>query len=143
MSYEKLKIDVEYPAELLQKLKSLSDKQEAELRMLFRMDEEKHIVNTFHRLDKKTGNRRGRLPLSEQSDGTKEILRFLIVLDEAIRKEKTIILDDYSSGVQRNTLNQLLKFFLGAAQNAQLIISTQDYSLLDFDIIRRDERVQW
>ena len=138
MSYEKLKIDVEYPAELLQKLKSLSDKQEAELRMLFRMDEEKHIVNTFHRLDKKTGNRRGRLPLSEQSDGTKEILRFLIVLDEAIRKEKTIILDDYSSGVQRNTLNQLLKFFLGAAQNAQLIISTQDYSLLDFDIIRRD-----
>ena len=59
MSYEKLKIDVEYPAELLQKLKSLSDKQEAELRMLFRMDEEKHIVNTFHRLDKKTGNRRG------------------------------------------------------------------------------------
>lgn len=53
MSYEKLKIDVEYPAELLQKLKSLSDKQEAELRMLFRMDEEKHIVNTFHRLDKK------------------------------------------------------------------------------------------
>ncbi len=132
------KIDVEYPAELLQKLKSLSDKQEAELRMLFRMDEEKHIVNTFHRLDKKTGNRRGRLPLSEQSDGTKEILRFLIVLDEAIRKEKTIILDDYSSGVQRNTLNQLLKFFLGAAQNAQLIISTQDYSLLDFDIIRRD-----
>ena len=78
------------------------------------------------------------MPLSEQSDGTKEILRFLIVLDEAIRKEKTIILDDYSSGVQRNTLNQLLKFFLGAAQNAQLIISTQDYSLLDFDIIRRD-----
>ena len=68
-------------------------------------------MNTFHRLDKKTGNRRGRLPLSEQSDGTKEILRFLIVLDEAIRKEKTIILDDYSSGVQRNTLNQLLEIF--------------------------------
>lgn len=83
------------------------------------------------------------MPLSEQSDGTKEILRFLIVLDEAIRKEKTIILDDYSSGVQRNTLNQLLKFFLGAAQNAQLIISTQDYSLLDFDIIRRDSIRFW
>lgn len=138
MSYEKLKIDVEYPPELLQKLKSLSDKQEAELRMLLRMDEEKHIVNTFHRLEKSAGNRRGRLPLSEQSDGTKEILRFLILLNEAIKKHKTIILDDYSSGIQRNTLNQLLKFFIGASQNSQLIISTQDYSLLDFDIIRRD-----
>lgn len=70
MSYEKLKIDVEYPAELLQKLKSLSDKQEAELRMLFRMDEEKHIVNTFHRLDKKTGNRRGRFCLKGESIAT-------------------------------------------------------------------------
>lgn len=106
--------------------------------MLLRMDEEKHIVNTFHRLEKSAGNRRGRLPLSEQSDGTKEILRFLILLNEAIKKHKTIILDDYSSGIQRNTLNQLLKFFIGASQNSQLIISTQDYSLLDFDIIRRD-----
>ena len=35
-------------------------------------------------------------------------------------------------------MNQLLKFFIGASQNSQLIISTQDYSLLDFDIIRRD-----
>lgn len=105
---------------------------------MLRMDEEKHTINTFHRLGKNAETRRGRLPLSEQSDGTKEILRLLVVLNEAIARKKTIILDDYSSGIQRNTLNQLLKFFLGASTNSQLIISTQDYSLLDFDVTRRD-----
>lgn len=138
MSYEKLKVDVEYPAELLQRLKSLPDNEQLELRTWLRMDEDKHIINTFHRLDKNLGGRRGRLPLSEQSEGTKEILRLLLVLNDAIENKKTIIIDDYSSAIQRNTLNQLLKFFIGATQDAQIIISTQDYSLLDFDIIRRD-----
>ena len=138
MSYEKLKVDVEYPAELLQRLKSLPDNEQLELRTWLRMDEDKHIINTFHRLDKNLGGRRGRLPLSEQSEGTKEILRLLLVLNDAIENKKTIIIDDYSSAIQRNTLNQLLKFFIGATEDAQIIISTQDYSLLDFDIIRRD-----
>ena len=102
------------------------------------MDEDKHIINTFHRLDKNAGNRRGRLPLTEQSEGTKEILRLLLVLNDAIKNKKTIIIDDYSSGIQRDTLNKILKFFIGSSQDSQLIISTQDYSLLDFDVIRRD-----
>lgn len=138
MSYEKLKIDVNYPTELLQKLRLLPEKEQVELRMLLRMEEDKYTINTFHRLEKNNGNRRGRLPLSEQSEGTLEILRLLIVLNDAIENKKTIIIDDYSSGIQRNTLNQLLKFFIGSSQDAQLIISTQDYSLLDFDVIRRD-----
>jgi len=138
MSYEKLKIDVDYPQELLQKLKSLPEKEQFELRALLRMDEDKHIINTFHRLDKNAGNRRGRLPLTEQSEGTKEILRLLLVLNDAIKNKKTIIIDDYSSGIQRDTLNKILKFFIGSSQDSQLIISTQDYSLLDFDVIRRD-----
>ena len=138
MSYEKLKIDVKYPIELLQHIKTLPDKEQTKFRIMLRMDEDKYTINTFHRLEKNTGNRRCRLPLSEQSEGTKEILRLLIILNEAIEKKKTIILDDYSSGIQRNTLNQLLKFFLASSTESQLIISTQDYSLLDFDLIRRD-----
>jgi len=138
MTYEKLKIEVDYPSEFLQHMKSLPEKEQSHLRAMLRMDEEKHTINTFHRLGKNAETRRGRLPLSEQSDGTKEILRLLVVLNEAIARKKTIILDDYSSGIQRNTLNQLLKFFLGASTNSQLIISTQDYSLLDFDVTRRD-----
>ena len=138
MSYEKLKVDVTYPPELLQKLKALPEKEQQGLRILLKMDEDKYIVNTFHKLYKNGANKRDRLPLSEQSDGTKEILRLLLVLNDAIENKKTIIIDDYSSRIQRNTLNQLLKFFIGASQDAQIIVSTQDYSLLDFDIIRRD-----
>ena len=138
MWYEKLKVDVNYPPELLQKLQTLPEKEQLELRQLLKMDEDKYIINTFHKLDKNSSSKRGRLPLSEQSEGTKEILRLLLVLNDAIENKKTIIIDDYSSGIQRNTLNQLLRFFIGAAQDAQIIISTQDYSLLDFDIIRRD-----
>ena len=138
MSYEKLKIDVEYSSELLQKLKSMPEKEQLDIRMLLRMDEEKHTINTFHRLGKNANTRRGRLPLSAQSDGTKEILRLLLILNDAIENNKTIILDDYSSGIQRDTLNQLIKFFIAVSNGAQLIISTQDYSLLDFEIVRRD-----
>ena len=138
MSYEKLKVDVDYPQEFLQRLKNLPENEQKELRSLLRMDEDKHIVNTFHKLDKSSSNRRGRLPLSEQSEGTKEILRLLLILNDAIQNKKTIIIDDYSSGIQRDTLNRILKFFIGSSKNSQLIISTQDYSLLDFDVIRRD-----
>lgn len=138
MSYERLKVDVEYPLDLLNKLKSLPEKEQLELRALLRMDEDKHIINTFHRLEKNAATRRGRLPLAEQSEGTKEILRLLLVLNDAIKNKKTIIIDDYSSGIQRDTLNRILKFFIGASNDSQLIISTQDYSLLDFDVIRRD-----
>ena len=94
--------------------------------------------NSSSNLDKNAANRRGRLPLAEQSEGTKEILRLLLVLNDAIKNKKTIIIDDYSSGIQRDTLNRILKFFIGASNDSQLIISTQDYSLLDFDVIRRD-----
>ena len=138
MSYERLKVEVEYPLDLLNKLKSLPEKEQLELRALLRMDEDKHIINTFHRLEKNAATRRGRLPLAEQSEGTKEILRLLLVLNDAIKNKKTIIIDDYSSGIQRDTLNRILKFFIGASNDSQLIISTQDYSLLDFDVIRRD-----
>lgn len=138
MSYEKLKVDVEYPLDLMNRLNSLPEKERQELRSLLRMDVDKHIINTFHRLEKNAATRRGRLPLSEQSGGTKEILRLLLVLNDAIKNKKTIIIDDYSSGIQRDTLNRILKFFIGSSNDSQLIISTQDYSLLDFDVIRRD-----
>lgn len=137
-SYEKLKVDVELPAELLQKIKVLAELDGEDYRGILRLDEDRHTINTFHRLGNNAKSGRERLPLSEQSDGTKEILRLLMVLNDAIKNKKTIILDDYSSGIQRNTLNKLLKFFIGASENSQLIISTQDYSLLDFDIVRRD-----
>lgn len=135
MNYEKLKVHVEYPVELLQKMKDLPEETQSNIRTFLRMDEEKHTVNTFHKVGK---GGRNRLPLSAQSDGTKEILRLLITLNQAIENNKVIVLDDYSSGIQRNTLNQLLKFFIGSANGAQMIIATQDYSLLDFEVVRRD-----
>lgn len=137
-SYEKLKVEIEYPEEFLKKIKVLTDIDGLDFRTLLKIDEDKHIVNTFHRLGNNAKSGRERLPLSEQSDGTKEILRLLVVLNEAIENNRTIILDDYSSGIQRDTLNKLMKFFIGASNNSQLIISTQDYSLLDFEVIRRD-----
>lgn len=137
-SYEKLKVEIEYPEEFLKKLKVLTDMEGLDLQTLLKMNEGRHTVNTFHRLGNNAKSGRERLPLSEQSDGTKEILRLLIVLNESIENNRTIILDDYSSGIQRDTLNKLMKFFIGASNNSQLIISTQDYSLLDFEVVRRD-----
>ena len=95
----------------------------------------KHAVNTFHDVH---AEKNMPLPLDEQSEGTLEILRLLVVLNEAVIKERMIIIDDFTSGIQRLTLREILKFFLGVDQFGQLVISTQDYSFLDSELVRRD-----
>ena len=78
------------------------------------------------------------LPLDDQSEGTKEILRLLVVLNDTISNNRMVILDDFSSGIQRSSLHEILKFFLGIDKHGQFVITTQDFSLLDSDLVRRD-----
>ncbi len=50
----------------------------------------------------------------------------------------TILLDDCINGIHPKTLEQLMKFYLGASADAQLIIASQNFSNLDDPLIRRD-----
>ena len=137
VAYEKLTVVPYYPKDLINEIHNWSKERQAALKEIIGMERERHVVNTFHRIKGQNG-KRTRLPISQQSKGTKELISLILVLNEAIQKKKTIILDDFNTFVQRKTWNMLLNFFLSCNRNAQILFSTQDYSLLDYDYARRD-----
>ena len=128
--YEIFEVKPELPQEIIDMFKDKPEMISAFLRGL-----PKHAVNTLHEVQAK---RLMPLPLEDQSEGTKEILRLLVVLNDAVTKNRMVILDDFSSGIQRSSLREILKFFLGIDKLGQFVIATQDYSFLESDLVRRD-----
>ena len=129
-NYEIFDVKPELPQEILEMFKDKPEMITAFLKSL-----PKHAVNTMHKVN--AGDLIP-LPLEDQSEGTKEILRLLVVLNEAVSKRKMVILDDFSSGIQRTSLREILKYYLGLDKFGQFVITTQDYSLLDSELVRRD-----
>lgn len=128
--YEVYDVKPELPQEILEMFKDKPEMISAFLKSL-----PKHAVNTMHDVH---AGRLIALPLDDQSEGTKEIMRLLVVLNEAVSKNRMVILDDFSSGIQRMSLREILKFFLGIDKYGQFVITTQDISILDSDLVRRD-----
>ena len=128
--YEVYDVKPELPQEIMEMFKDKPEMISAFLKSL-----PKHAVNTFHDVH---ANKLMPLPLDDQSDGTLDILRLLVVMNEAVSKERMVILDDFSSGIHRITLREILKFFLGVDQKGQFVITTQDFSFLESDLVRRD-----
>lgn len=128
--YEVYDVKPELPQEILEMFKD-----KPEMISTFLKSLPKHAVNTLHEVKRK---KLMPLPLETQSEGTKEILRLLVVLNEAVSKKRMVILDDFSSGIHRASLREILKFFLGIDQYGQFVITTQDYSFLDSELVRRD-----
>ena len=128
--YEVYDVKPELPQEIMEMFKDKPEMISAFLKSL-----PKHAVNTFHDVH---ANKLMPLPLDDQSEGTLDILRLLVVMNEAVSKERMVILDDFSSGIHRITLREILKFFLGVDQKGQFVITTQDFSFLESDLVRRD-----
>lgn len=128
--YEVLDVKPELPLEILDMFKDKPEMLTAFLKSL-----PKHAVNTLHEVHRE---KLMPLPLDAQSEGTKEILRLLVVLNEAVSMNRMVILDDFSSGIHRISLREILKFFHGIDKYGQFIITTQDISLLDSELVRRD-----
>lgn len=128
--YEVYDVKPELPQEILDMFKD-----KPEMISTFLKSLPKHAVNTLHEVH---ANKLMPLPLDNQSEGTKEILRLLVVLNDAVSKGRMVIIDDFSSGIHRSTLREILKYYLGVDKYGQLMITTQDYSLLDSELVRRD-----
>ena len=128
--YEVYDVKPELPQEIMEMFKDKPEMISAFLKSL-----PKHAVNTFHDVH---ANKLMPLSLDDQSEGTLDILRLLVVMNEAVSKERMVILDDFSSGIHRITLREILKFFLGVDQKGQFVITTQDFSFLESDLVRRD-----
>ena len=77
--------------------------------------------------------------LAEESDGT---LRILDLLEVLLSKEgKTFIIDELDRCLHPSLTYKFVESFLQVAQekNIQLIVTTHESRLLDFDLLRRDE----
>ncbi len=99
------------------------------------MDFEK--INFYHDKEKKYA-----FSLDDESDGTARILDLagILLSDE---KNKTYIVDELDRCLHPQLTCKFIKMFLEKAKiednNNQLIVTTHESRLLDFDILRRDE----
>lgn len=134
VNYEKIPLPKRIPSFFTSRMKNMSE-DEKEMFMEWMDMSPEYSVRTFHRVSPK---RVLPLDLEDQSEGTQEILRLIICMHEAISQHKTILLDDCINGIHPKTLEQLMKFYLGASDDSQLIIASQNFSNLDDPLIRRD-----
>ncbi len=77
--------------------------------------------------------------ISEESDGTVRILDLLEVL--LTEEEKTYVIDELDRCLHPSLTYRFVDTFLQLAKkrNIQLIVTTHESRLLDFDLLRRDE----
>ena len=107
---------------------------------------ERANANRFYRLSvHSTHNLSGgidtRLPLSEESDGTRRLLQLLPALHLAKLQGTTYFIDEIDRSMHPMLIWKFLESFLAAcnSQESQIIVTTHESNLLDLDLLRRDE----
>lgn len=134
VNFEKIPLPKRLPGVIRSRMKNMNEEERMMIQEFLDMSPD-YAVKTYHDI----GWRRPQpLDLEDQSEGTKEILRLILCMHEAIAEHKTILLDDCINGIHPKTLEQLMKFYLGASYDSQLIIASQNFSNLDDAMLRRD-----
>ncbi len=72
----------------------------------------------------------------EESDGT---IRILELIDILLTNDKLFLIDELDSSLHPLLVSGLLKIFLNSKTTNQLIITTNEIKILDFNLVRRDE----
>lgn len=95
------------------------------------------VIST-HRSDDQTDSR---LPLSEESDGTRRLLQLLPALHLAKSGGFTYFIDEIDRSMHPMLIWKFLESFLAVCSNqeSQIIVTTHESNLLDLDLLRRDE----
>lgn len=77
-----------------------------------------------------------------ESNGTKMVFAYGPIIEEALEKGRTIVIDELDNSLHPSLTRYLVNLFNDMSVNvngAQLIFNTHDISLLDLDIFRRDQ----
>ena len=78
--------------------------------------------------------------LDEESDGTRRLLDFLMILWELKENETTVIVDEIDQSIHPHLLKTFLTKVLGEERlKGQLIFTTHESNLLDLSLLRQDE----
>ena len=98
------------------------------------------IVEAFKIMTKhKTTDEPTYFDISEESDGTQRLFDIIPLLIEMMNSEKVFIVDELDRSLHPHLSRNILELFLNTDTKSQLIVTTHESSLLDLDLLRRDE----
>lgn len=104
--------------------------------------EETYEITTEHVVRDEAGERTYSLPFRMESEGTRRIVCLSPVVKAALEQGKTVLIDEIDASLHPFLVDYILGMFSDRRQNpkgAQLIVTTQDVSLLSLDRFRRDQ----
>ncbi|MDP8210953.1 MAG: ATP-binding protein [Candidatus Stygibacter australis] len=80
----------------------------------------------------------GNLPYLLESNGTKRSFELAAPLIENLMKGKIMILDEIESSLHFDLVKYIILVFLANSENSQMLFTTHNLLLLDWDILRHD-----
>ncbi len=95
-------------------------------------------INTAHQQADGTSTN---FDLTDESDGTRRLLDLIPTLHDLQNYEVTYVIDEIDRSLHPMLVHKFIEFFLQActAAQRQIIVTTHESSLLDLDLLRRDE----
>jgi AAA15 family ATPase/GTPase len=95
----------------------------------------------FQSTHKTQGDKAVNLDLEDESDGTRRLLDLLPALHQMQSQGGVYFVDEIDRSMHPILVRRLLEFFLAScgANPGQMILTTHESSLLDLDLLRRDE----
>ena len=99
-------------------------------------------LDMYHDVDNGDEIIRYTLPFHIESNGTKSILAYSPIIYNALKNGKTIVVDEIDNSLHPMLVKYIVNMFNDSTINtkgAQLIFNTHDVTLLDLDLLRRDQ----
>lgn len=79
------------------------------------------------------------LDLKDESDGTKYFFSLLGPLDDVIQNDRILLVDELDRSLHPLLVRRIVRAFSQGQSRSQLVFTTHDATLLDADILRRDQ----
>ena len=74
----------------------------------------------------------------EESHGTLNMIRLMIILIDAANANAIATIDECAMGIHQETFNRIIQFYLSISTKSQVFLATQALPVLDMDGFRRD-----
>lgn len=99
-------------------------------------------LDMFHEVEEDGVMATYSLPFHNESNGTKAFFAYAPLIYMALKNGKTVVVDEIDNGLHPMLVKYIVDIFNDSSINkngAQLIFNTHDTTLLDLDMLRRDQ----
>lgn len=75
---------------------------------------------------------------NEESNGTLNMIRLIVMLYDACRHNAPVAIDECATGIHQQTFGRIIQFFLATSRTMQVFMASQQVSIMEMDGFRRD-----